>query len=737
MSTGLYSIGVSGLRAAQLGLLATEHNVTNASTDGYTRQRTVQTTNVPIATGAGSIGQGVNVVTIERMYDQFLSKQVLTTQAKASDLDAYYGQIKKIDNMLADASAGVSPALQNFFNGVQDAANNPALLSARQSMISSAETLVTRFQDLDARLRQIGDEINGKITDTVTSINAYAKQIAELNGQIIVAESAYGQPPNDLLDQRDQLLSSLNKLIKVSSNTNSNGSFNVYIGTGQQLVVGNVANTMTANASSADNSRIVVGLQNPGGSLELPESLVSGGELGGLVRFRSDSLDRVTNELGRAAASLALTVNAQHAQGQDLLGNAQGSAGFVADFFDVSQIGPTVNANTHNTGTGVLQGQLVNPPPVRGVYTLAESGGTFSLTRQTDGAVWSGASMAALQAALPSAEGLNLVGTTVAAGSSVTVYGPKASSGNYLTNLTSSDYQLSYDGAQYTLTRLSDRNQWSNASLANLSAIVSASEGFSFNLSSGAMAAGDKFLIQPTRNGASNLGVSSLIKADPRLVAVADPFRTAATSANSGSGTISAGKTLSGFSIGNVPVGGITLTYSAATNTLSFAGLAAGQQISVTPPGGTATVVNTPATIAYSAGADISVAGMTFVLSGQPNNGDTFTIKRNAAGVADSRNALALGQLQTQTTMAGGTASYQQAYADMVASNGIRTREAKVTGEAQQALTDQAKAVRDSLSAVNLDEEAANMLRYQQAYQASSKLLEVGKVLFDTLLGIS
>jgi len=163
MSTGIYSIGISGLQAAQVALLTTEHNVTNANTPGYTRQRVIQASNVPIMTGAGAIGQGAHVETVSRMYDRFLTGQVNQAQTNVSELDAYYDQISQIDNMLADANAGLSPALQAFFSGVQQVAADPSSLPARQTMVASAQTLVTRYQNMDTRLQALADEECGRM----------------------------------------------------------------------------------------------------------------------------------------------------------------------------------------------------------------------------------------------------------------------------------------------------------------------------------------------------------------------------------------------------------------------------------------------------------------------------------------------------------------------------------------------------------------------------------------------
>ena len=139
----------------------------------------------------------------------------------------------------------------------------------------------------------------------------------------------------------------------------------------------------------------------------------------------------------------------------------------------------------------------------------------------------------------------------------------------------------------------------------------------------------------------------------------------------------------------------------------------------------------------YVAGQNISIGGFNFAISGTPNADDKFTIEPNTGGVSDGRNALALGQLQTQNTMTGGTATFQSAYAQLVSDAGNKSREIEVKGAAQAALLKQSTDARDALSGVNLDEEAANLLRYQQAYQASAKMLELGNKLFDVLLSVT
>ncbi|MGE5384931.1 MAG: flagellar hook-associated protein FlgK [Betaproteobacteria bacterium] len=678
MSSGIYSIGVTGMQAAQLGLMTAEHNISNASTPGYNRQRTVQATNNPIMTGAGAVGQGTHVQTIERLYNQYLSNQVNRSQSTLSELDAYYSQISQIDNMLAGANSGLSPALQDFFKGLQQVASAPQSLTTRQSMVSSTEALVDRYHGLENRLTEIADGVNGQMFDIVSSVNSYAQQIVGLNERIIVAQSSVNQPPNDLLDQRDQLVADLNKLVKVTTTTDSNGALNVFIGSGQHLVSGLEATTMVSTAAASDPERIVIGLKSVGNNIqELPEKLIIGGQLGGLVRFRSETLDTAFNQLGKVATSMALTFNAQHALGQDLLGNINGDPGFVANYFTLSQ--PRVVANAANAAGG---------PSV-----------SATLTTQ-----------------LPS------------------------NGSNFYTNLTDSDYRLSYTGGNFTLTRLSDNKQWTDTSIANINTqLASDPQGFTLNATAGAFTNNDSFLIQPTREAARNLNIDSRIAADPRLIAAAAPIRTLAAATNTGTMILGQGSVQSGYSVAALPVTITTIAPVAPATSPQLSGFPAGVTAlysdgsSPAVVGGAVNLVNGSATLT-----SVSFNGMTFDISGAPSVGDSFTLQRNTSsnGVSDGRNILLLGKLQTQNTVAGGTVNYQGAYAQMVGDIGNRTKTTEVSSDAQKSLLDQATAARESLSGVNLDEEAANLIRFQQAYQAAAKMLDIGTKLFDTLLTI-
>jgi len=231
--SNLLSIGKTGLMAAQTGLATTGHNITNASVPGYSRQGIVQGTLPPIQQGNGYIGTGTEVAQIKRYYDNFLNTQVLNAQANQGSVDAYLGQISQIDNMMSDSTIGLSPALQDFFKGVQTANSTPSLQAARESMLSSSQTLAARFHEVSGRLSELQEGVNSSVTSTVNTINAFSTQIADLNKKIAAATMDPLNPPNDLLDQRDQLIRDLNQQVKVTVLPSDNNMLNVSIGSGQ------------------------------------------------------------------------------------------------------------------------------------------------------------------------------------------------------------------------------------------------------------------------------------------------------------------------------------------------------------------------------------------------------------------------------------------------------------------------------------------------------------------------
>jgi len=637
MGNSILDIGVSGLLTAQSQLQTTSHNISNAGTPGYKRQQVILSSNIPQSSGAGFIGRGVHASTVQRIYDQFLVSQSLQVQTQSQALDSNYAQIKQLDNMLGDSTSGLSPALQNFFSAVQDVAKNPSVIPSRQAMLSNAEALVARFQSMDQRMSQIREGVNTQIASSVDEINSLANQVAEMNHQILLMESsAAGQPVNDMLDQRDELINQLSKIINTDTVRQSDGSVNVYVGNGGALVVGAQALSLQAINSPNDPGNLTIGLVSRNNTIQIPEKQITGGTLGGILSFRSVTLDSAQNALGRIAITLAQTFNAQHQLGMDLNGD------MGEDFFTLPS--PKIISASSNSPASSITASISD-------YSV----------------------------------------------------------------LTTSDYQFSYDGTNYTLTRLSD-----NTSVSTLVAPSGASpltlDGIS--VTAATILPNERFRIQPTINGAKDIAVNIT---DTTKIAAAGPNRTNAAVTNTGTGKISAG------TVNPLPLDAnlqqpLTITFHTPYD----------GQYDVTGIG-----TGLPATNqGYTAGADISFNGYTFQIDGNPAAGDIFTIVPNNGGSADNRNALLLGVLQTTNTLGNGTASYQSAYGQLVSQIGNKTRELEVTSKAQANLLAQTEKSMQSVSGVNLDEEAANLIRFQQAFQASSKVIEISNTLFDSILRI-
>ncbi|MES2160017.1 MAG: flagellar hook-associated protein FlgK [Pseudomonadota bacterium] len=650
--SSLLSIGKSGLLAAQVGLSTTGNNITNAGVVGYSRQAAIQSDTATLDQGFGFVGTGTEVTAVRRYYDNFLAVQLRNAESNQASLDAYTKQISQIDNLLADPTAGLSPALQDFFNGVQDATSNPASAASRQAMLSTASSLASRFQGLSARLSEIASGVNGQITSNVGEINSYATQIAAIN-KTIAGLTTDGKAPNDMLDHRDQMLTELNKLIKTTVIPGDNNTLTVEFGTGQPLVVGGTAFQLATSNSPTDASRVTVGYQSDSGVFSaLPESVLTGGQLGGLVSFRNGAMDRAQNSLGQVAAGLAVSFNAQHVLGQDQNG-ALGAAFF-------KPINAYVGVNSHNSP--------VSTADVSAVVTDASK-------------------------------------------------------------LTASDYSVDYDGTNFNVTRLSDGQITQINPFPQT--VPQTIDGVDYTIT-GAPVTKDNFLVRPTYTAADQFSVAIT---DRTKIALAAPIATAAPTANAGNAKISAGTVdVNYLTPGNALAAPVTLTFDKATGSLS--GFPPAQDVTVTV-NGVATVypAGTP-TVPYTDGAAISFGGVNFNISGTPADLDTFTIGPNVSGVGDSRNGALLAGLQTKNILDNGNATYQTTYAQMVNFVGNKAREAQISGSAADAAVGQATAQQQSVSGVNLDEEAANLLRYQQAYQASGKVMQVASTLFDVLLNL-
>ncbi|MFJ2990545.1 flagellar hook-associated protein FlgK [Collimonas sp. NPDC087041] len=656
MSNSMFFTGLSGLNAAQAGLVTTGHNTANVQTPGYSRQMAqVVSAGGTYVPSVGFFGNGAQVTNVTRSYDQFLTTQLNQAQATNNALSTYSTQINQINNLLANQTTGLAPMLQALFKGVQAVANTPADPAARQQMISSAQALSNQFRTMDQVLTGLNANANAQISGSVDQINTYATQIASINKQIaLLSNASGGQAPNDLLDQRDALVNNLSQLVETKVVVQDGGQYNVFIGTGQTLVLGDKASTLKAVTSSADPSKTSVALVNAAGvPVELQDSVLTGGSLGGLLQFRNETLGDAQNALGRIAIGLSDTFNAQHKLGIDL----NGAAG--QDFF--TQASPSVIPNARNTGT------LALTP-------------SFSDTSQ----------------------------------------------------LTTSDYRIDVvnvsGSPQYSVTRLSD-----NKVLGSYPTLPVTFDGVSVQAGSGTPQVGDSFLVQPTRAGARDMNV---LVTDPAKVAAASPIITDKTAGNQGTATISAGKVDATYLAAPLTAP-VSLKYDSTTTPPSLSGFPATAAVKVTNPDGTVVNYAAGAAVTYTAGASYSFGGISTTISGTPANGDTFTIAKNTGGVSDGSNALLLGGLQSQKTLAGGTASYTDAYGQLVSTIGNKASQLTIANTAQTSLASQIKAAQQSVSGVNQDEETSNLLMYQQMYQANAKVIQTASTMFDAILGIA
>lgn len=647
MGTNIFGTALSGMNAAQFGLATTQHNIANINTPGFNRQVTDFTARPGQQTGAGFLGQGVDVVGVRRIYDQFISTQVLQEQSQASYLSTYYSSIVQIDNLVADPAAGASPAMQQFFDAMNGVATSPESVTARQTLLSNAQFAVNRFQAIDQRLTDLANGVNSQLTSTVGTINSYAQQIALLNGNIKRASAnaaSPGQLPNDLLDQRDQLINQLNKEIRASVQPQADGTVGVFIGNGQALVIGEQAYSLAMLQSATDPTRLEIGYQYRGTPIALPPTSLQGGNLGAYLTFRDQTLEPSRNALGRVALGLAVSVNQQNQMGQDLNGVLGGN------LFTVGA--PKVSPSANNVSAATLSASITD-----------------------------------------------------------------------VTALTTSDYQLRYDGTNYSVVRLSD-NTVTNVGTTAAPPVTPATttvDGFSFSLSA-AMSAGDSFQIRPTANGASGISVATT---DPAKIAAAAPIRGSAALTNTGAGQISAGSVNSPLPLDPNLQNKVTVSFIDATH------------FTVTDNTLGTTLVGPPGTVYDPAvGATVSFNGWTVKITGAPAANDSFVVDRNTNATGDNRNALLMAGLQNKNVLSNGTVTFQGAYSQLVGQVGAKTHELDVTNTAQTSMLNEIIKQQQSISGVNLDEEAANLLRFQRAYEASAQAMKIANTMFDSLLAI-
>jgi flagellar hook-associated protein 1 len=633
----ILGIGTSALLSYQQALQTTSNNISNANTDGYSRQRVDFSTQPGDLAGSYYLGSGVQVDGVQRIFSQFVNAQVTDATATNSRYQTYSQYAEQVDNLLADQTAGLQPALQSFFNSVQGVSNDPSSISARQDLISQGNTLVGRFNTLYQQIDNISGRLNGQIGNDVSNINSLASQIAKLNTQIVSANNSnvVGQP-NDLLDKRDALVNKLAQYVSVKTVSQSDGSINVMVGTGQALVVGADVTKLGTASLSGDPNQLDLVFKTQAGDVPV-SNIVTGGSLGGLLEARDQVVVQAKNALGRLAIGIGQEFNAQQAKGIDLTGSQGG------DFFNVPM--PTTVQNSYPSENNASSSGVAT-------YSISDVG-----------------------------------------------------------KLTTNDYRLSYDGTNWSL-KVAGSGQTVTMTPVTGSPGSYTADGLTINVPT-TVSAGDSFSIEPTRYAARDITMAAT---DPREIAAAAPVVGTATQTNTGTGTISGMQTLDPTNANLRDQVTITMTsattFDVVDNTTGTT-LATGQAFN-------------------SSGTTVSFNGWQTTIGGNAASGDTFVIAPTGSG--DNGNALQLAALQQKTFLQGGTASLGDTYSQLVSDVGTKTQAAQTDAKTHKSLLNQATSMQQSISGVNLDEEAANLLKYQQAYQASAKVISTANSLFQTLI---
>ena len=688
----IFGIGTSGLLTSQRQLATTSHNISNVNTDGYSRQRAEQEARKPQYLGNGYIGTGVDVQTTVRLANEFLEEQIRNANSQYGRYDAYLELSSQLDNILANPDSGLTPTLESFFNALQEANDNPSSTPARQVLLTEANTLASRFKLLDDRFIQLNDQVNQQLVDLTQEVTDAARSIAKLNAEIVQKIGAgQGDMPNDLIDQREVLIKKIAENIDVHVVYQDDGAANLFIGSGQTLVIGTIASTLSTQQNQYNALDLDIMLSQGVGSVNITNQ-VTGGELQGVIEFKQEVLEESRRALGRIAMALSEEMNTQHRLGMTLQGTSSPFP-LGGDFF--TDLTVPIPALPGQIGTGNFE--------------------------------------------------FNITDTRV---------------------LTTSDYRLDYDCVNYRLTRLSDNKQFTSATLngaGSLNALIDPldpnfvagptadPQGFNIN-ELVAPVAGESFLIRPTFDATANFGVTVNNVLD---IALASPLvsrhgndtdlaipGTTGSAINSGTGDI----TLPSItSLNNIPMAGNTVNTFNATLTFvnpnaggnpgfdmtSSVGILNGVSLDYDPTtdfGGKTFVFD-------GTGGLPDFGGMSFRISGQPNLNDVFVIENNTDPFDDNRNGLLMSQLQTTKTLENSSTDFQSGYGIIVSNVGTKTHSAEVDLKAQLTLSEQARADRESYSGVNLDEEAANLLKFQQAYQASARVISVADEMFQTLIG--
>lgn len=663
MGSALLNIGTKAMFANYAALQATSNNIANANTKGYSRQSVELASAGGQFSGAGFFGKGVDVTTVSRAHSEFLTREAASSRAVAAADQTRAEQLAQLEKIFDTGEAGIGHAAGQFLNAFVDVANNPQDLSARQVALARAEDVAARFRAAGEQIDAMQSAVTQDLKTSVAAINSLAARVADINSRIAVALGS-GHTPNDLMDQRDQMISDISSYVQVTTLEADDGSISVFVGGGQRLVLGGEATTLVTVPDEFDPGIVRVGVANAGGATAFPDNLITGGSIAGLLNFQQNDLKDARNLLGQMAAALAGRVNEQQALGLDL--SQPATAG--APIFSTGAPGVSPGRNNAKDASGIDIASYVNASGVR----------------------------------VPSV--------------SLTVTSPS--------ELRASAYELRPDPAtagNYLVTRQSDGQTVSVAS----GTIV---DGFLIDVVAPLPVAGDRFLLQPVGSAALNMQV---VLGDPKGIAAASPMTASVDPDNTGTATIGE---VHAVSTTMDPTLTATLTFSSDTGDYDW---------ELRDPANT---LISSGSATWQAGQPITLNGWSMQLNGVPKSGDLVSVQPTAFPANDNGNARALTALRDTRLvgieMSGATVvargeTISDAYANALADFGVRVQGAEMTAQMSQTVATEAEASRTAKTGVNLDEEAARLIQFQQSYQAAAKMLQVAQSVFDTLLDVA
>ncbi|MBK1683852.1 flagellar hook-associated protein FlgK [Rhodoferax fermentans] len=632
--SGILNVATRALMANQTILQTTGNNIANVNTPGYSRQNAVLQTVEGQFTGGGYIGKGVDVVTIQRNYSAFLTRQSALAGATASGDSARADKLKQLEALFPGGTNGLGASVNDMLNAFADVASAPTDLTARTVALTRVDEAASRMRSASTTLDDLQLAVKQELEQKVNAVNSLANSIAAVNDQIARAQGT-GQQPNDLLDRRDQLVRELNKYIQTSSIPASDGTMGIFIGGSQALVLGtSVAPLSIVKDDFGDPLKSKLAITHTGTTTTLDENTLGGGEVTGLLKFQNTDLAEGRNLLGRLTLAISTSMNTQHALGLDLDGNPGGK------LFTATNI---------NTPSNILK---------------------------------------------PSTQAASTILTLGIAD---------------VTKFEASDYEITFTGAAAgSITRKSD------GVVTAFTAVPITIDGLTI-AAAGAANAGDRFLIKPFSTAASDIRAEF---STPRALAVASPIAGKMGTTNTGSLQLASltAKT-------NTP----TPPHPAPV-TISFTGA------------NSYTRSDVAGTFTFTSGQAIASADWSVVLQGVPKAGDTFTVvgikdTANNNGIdfkLNAGNASSMMGLRDKAMFDG--AALTDGYASMIAQIGIRSQSANYAAEVSGTIAANLETDRTGVSGVNLDEEASKLLQYQQAYQASAKVIQIAQGIFDTLI---